>query len=215
MWSSAVHRGYSNAGVISTNSNGVNYGTYTWATDIGFDPAQAELLGKGSHAVDEDTYPPAAGVWGDDYFMSWHMNTTYGRIEVLIPDTREWRMLGHLLDEVEPHFGVLSKNDEYLELGYSLHSIQDMTGHGDEWVQFSTRFGVIFGVNLPFFKKTWNHGQWGQDYLPSFLKNATGADNVNTYYDKHGIRYYHWDDLIWARDLTYDVIGRYYKRFGG
>jgi len=38
-----------------------------------------------------------------------------------------------------------------------------MTGHGDDWVQFSQRTGVIFGgINIPYFKKTWNHGaKWG------------------------------------------------------
>ena len=91
------------------------------------------------------------------------------------------------------------------DLGYSLHPIQDLPGHGDDYVKY-TRNGGIISWGRPIGIPVWNHG--------GFTEPTTGADEVG--WDKvvkHGIRYYHWDDVIWTRDLTYDLIGRFYKEY--
>jgi len=98
-------------------------------------------------------------------------------------------------------------------LGYASHPIQDMTGHGDDWVKFSPQGEVVFWSQIPNAGvSVWNHG--GKD--DKFTGPSTGADKFASTFVKEGegITYYHWDDVIWARDLTYDMIGRFFVKYG-
>ena len=134
------------------------------------------------------------------------MNSTYGYIEVLIADSREWRALGYLIDldkNIAASKAAGKIDDPRYHIGYALHPIQDMAGHGDDYVTYSPQGNALAGVLVLGFK-IWHHNNKVM-YDPTKY-----ADYVTSYIDKHGITYYHWDELIWTRNLTYDMIGRYY-----
>ena len=130
-------------------------------------------------------------------------------------DAREWRALGRMIEceaiargnktlYKELH-GI--KNKEWLfHLGFALHPIQDLTGHNDDYVTYD-RFGTAGASFLPVGNNVWHHFN-NRLYDPTKY-----ADDVDSYFEKHGITYYHWDDVIWTRDLTYDLIGRFYKEY--
>jgi len=116
-----------------------------------------------------------------------------------------------LIDVVEPYFNE-NHEDAEKELGYASHPIQDMAGHSDDYVRYSRRVSLVTKKDWPIYmaipwvgRPVWNHG---------WVNNTdTGADKFATEIVKDGIRYYHWDDVIWARDLTYDILGRFYKEY--
>jgi len=221
MWGKAVHVGY---GADLLERRGINFGTYTWAKEMGFTGVDndgkeyAKIIADGNYAAD-DFWTKGAMVAGflaitgltaflfqTDYRMSWHMNNTYSYIEVLLADAREWRALGRLIDEVEPNIGLVSKNSAEYHLGYALHPIQDMTGHNDDYVVYGRQGNALLsgsgwfsiGVNI------WHHNN---NYLYDPTKYA---DKMDSYFEKHGITYYHWDDVMLARDLSYNMMGRFY-----
>jgi len=142
------------------------------------------------------------------------MNNTYSYVEVLLADAREWRALGRLIDfktegvNLKKLHGKNSDN-EHFHLGYALHPIQDLAGHNDDYVVYGRQLNAFLsgsswfciGVNI------WHHNnKWGYD-------PTKYADYIDSYFDKHGITYYHWDDVIWARDLTYDILGRFAREY--
>jgi len=149
------------------------------------------------------------------------MNSTYNYIEVLLADAREWRALGHLIDKVEPYFNSGDENAIF-ELGYASHPMQDLTGHSDDYVKNTPRLGLAM-KNVPIYvsiipylgwSPVWHHGYEVKLLGRTITDTDTGADDVD--WDKlvkHGIRYYHWDDVMWSRDLTYDMLGRFSKKY--
>jgi len=137
------------------------------------------------------------------------MNNTYSYIEVLLADAREWRALGRLIDlttegtNLEKLHGATSA-EPLFHLGYVLHPTQDLHGHGDDYVKYGNLAGFFTTRNWHIFWATWNHGYFGE------RNEGTYADAFASIMEKHGITYYHWDDVIRSRDLTYDIIGGYF-----
>lgn len=110
------------------NNTGFNYGTFSIAKSLGFTDAQARRISLSNIAIDEnksiygrtDSFP-----FGD---MDRHFNLNLSDINKE-EDTRLIWARRHLEQAV-----ILAKKGAYLEaeqeLGYGLHSLQDMFAHG-------------------------------------------------------------------------------------
>lgn len=221
MWAMDVHRGdvLMNRKAGTATYNGVVYGTIKWADDLDFTPAQAKILADANQAVDKDMGAIGAAIWKRPYDMSWHINNTYNYINPLMVDTREWRSLGRLIDlyDEDTVLEDLSGNsfDPLFHLGYASHPMQDLPGHGDDYVKYGgLLIGVIF-IPSPDYALFvgWTHGWFAEHLRGWFGGDYAYADKVVSVVTKHGIRYYHWDDVFWTRDLTYDMLGRYYYHY--
>ena len=226
MWGASVHHGRDANGNPRKHTNGITYGTYQWARDMGYGHDGAVRITDGNRAVDDawvNDAPRKGGMLLDYYAMSWHMNNTFGYINPIVTDAREWRALGNLIevdfllqeatkyyqkgevgDIIAAAFAILFSIHH---LGYATHPMQDMTGHGDDYVRFSPRLGMAsFGLLPNSGTPVWNHGGNGD----IFTGPSLGADDITKEIVKDdNIRLYHWDDVLWARDLTYDILGRF------
>jgi len=210
MWGQAVHVGY---GASYREHRGISFGTYTWATQLDFSDAEARAIADGNYAVDKERDAKRAGfasiVGLGNYNMSWHINNTFNYINPILTDTREWRALGYLIDLDENIAKSKITKERTYHLGYALHPIQDMAGHGDDYVKYSNVIGFLNTSSWYWYIGIWNHGYVGEKI------EKTYADAFASVINKEGISYYHWDDVIWTRDLTYDLIGRYHKHWYG
>jgi len=52
-----------------------------------------------------------------------------------------------------------------------------------------------------------------ESILSIIASGLTDGDEVDLVYDIHGVKYYHFDDIIRARDATYNILGRFYMAY--
>ncbi|MCL2532106.1 MAG: DNRLRE domain-containing protein [Oscillospiraceae bacterium] len=189
------------------NINGTLYGTYTWAYQMGL-TNRTDRLGiiAGNSAVDRQLGAPRGFRHGDCYAVSWHFNNTLHFVNILLTDAREWRAFGRLIDLYHNHNITES---QWFYVGYALHPMQDMPGHGNDYVKYTSYVWGVILTNPGWIPaglqgdSGWNHG------FVSEIIQGTYADNVSSSIVKHGVRYYHWDNTVWTRNLTYDMLGRW------
>ena len=193
-----------------SNYNGIDFGTETWARQIGFSPENIKSIAFGDwHLADGVIrFAGYATIVYINWAQSWHGNmNNYKSLNMLLPDTRELRSYETLvcLTETSNLFetaqcltdGALARESVRLamwELGIALHPAQDKDGHHDYWAPPTfTISGLIWA---------------GKEY-------GTDGDDVGLTYPLNGVTYYHWDDLIRSRDATYNILGRFYRKYEG
>jgi len=143
-----------------------------------------------------------SGYWG--FALFWDINSTH----IVCPDTRDINAYVTLVDlvykhkyfeDAETNYGKGGLYYKYIanellekglfQLGLATHPLQDKHGHSD---YYQTQ------KNWPFSEAY----QVGKD-----------EDDVTHTYSIGLIEYEHFDDVIKSRDETYNVLGRFYKKY--
>jgi len=167
-------------------------GTYQWAAiELGFSHESAKDIAI-ANWVGVDAVIRVAALAVTEWAMSWHANTNMG---TLLPDSRELRAYETLICLTEKKFFEKGKiNDAMLQLGIALHPAQDKHGHDDYYA--AAKYSLVGNI------------------ISGALKGGDG-DKVDGKYERNGVTYYHFDNLIRTRDETYSMLGRFFEVYKG
>jgi len=208
MWKHNVHIGRGNSTNVGSGEmsvyNGTKFGTFQWARDIGFKDYQIEDIAYGNHVIADIFMRP----WQDG--LSWHGNTNlFTPMGMILPDTTDLRAYETLItlanmknvyDEIcllDWYVSGLDKDKFFVSLGIALHPVQDIYGH-NEYYRIDVTPGGIATVAVNVFG--------GNNYI------INDGDDYEMVYSIHGVKYYHFDDILRARDATYNVLRRWKYR---